>query len=129
MKSLQLWWQFNFYVQIEEFLQFLCIPIFVLRYKMSQNYVIPVLWPPDMKNWLIGKDPDAGKYWRQEEKRATENEMVGGHCWLNGHEFEQALGVGDAQGSLACLGSQRVRYDWMTELNWINYSETRKLKI
>ena len=48
----------------------------------------PILWPPDEKNWLIGKDPDAGKDWRQEEKRMTEDEMVGCHYWLNGHEFE-----------------------------------------
>ena len=48
----------------------------------------PVLWPPDEKNWLIGKDPDAGKDWRQEEKGMTEDEMVGWHHWLNGHEFE-----------------------------------------
>ena len=62
----------------------------------------PILWPPDVKNWLTGKDPDAGKDWRQEEKGMTEDEMVGWHHWLNGHEFEQALGVGDGQGSLAC---------------------------
>ena len=48
----------------------------------------PVLWPPDVKNWLIGKDPDAGKDWRWEEKGTTEDEMVGWHHWLNGHEFE-----------------------------------------
>ena len=48
----------------------------------------PVLWPPDEKNWLIGKDPDAGKDWRQKEKRTTEDEMIGWHHWLNGHEFE-----------------------------------------
>ena len=47
----------------------------------------PVLWPPDEKNWLIGKDPDAGKDWGQEEKGKTEDEMVGWHHWLNGHEF------------------------------------------
>ena len=52
----------------------------------------PILWPPDAKNWLIGKDPDAGKDWRQEEKGTTENEMIGWHHWLDGHEFEQALG-------------------------------------
>jgi len=46
-----------------------------------------ILWPPDTKNWLIGKDPDAGKDWRQEEKGMTEDEMVGWHHWLNGHEF------------------------------------------
>ena len=55
----------------------------------------PKLWPPDAKTWLIWKDPDAGKDWRPEEKMMTEDEMVGWHCWLNGHEFEQAPGVGD----------------------------------
>ena len=55
----------------------------------------PILWPPDAKNWLIWKDPDAGKDWRWEEKGMTEDEMVGWHHQLNGHEFEQALGVGD----------------------------------
>ena len=62
----------------------------------------PILLPPDAKNWLIGKDPDAGKDWRHEEKGMTEDEMVGWHLWLSGHEFEQAPGVGDGQGSLAC---------------------------
>ena len=62
----------------------------------------PVLWPPDVKNWLNGKDLDTGKGWRQEEKGMTEDEMVGGHCWLNGHKFEQTLGDGEGQGSLAC---------------------------
>jgi len=63
-----------------------------------------ILWPPDAKNWLIGKDPDAGKDWRQEEKGMTEDEMVGWHHRLDRHEFEQASGVGDGQGSLACCG-------------------------
>ena len=62
----------------------------------------PILWPPDVKNWLIGKDPDAGKDWRQEEKRTIEDEMVGWHHQLNGHEFEQTLGDSEGQGSLAC---------------------------
>ena len=62
----------------------------------------PILWPPDVKNWLIGKDPDAWKDGRHKEKGTTENEMVGWHHWLNGHEFEQALGVGDGQGGLVC---------------------------
>ena len=62
----------------------------------------PILWPPNAKSWLIGKDPDAGKDWRQEEKGTTEDEMVGWHHRLNGHEFEQAPGVGDGQGSLTC---------------------------
>ena len=64
----------------------------------------PILWPPDAKNWLIGKDPDAGTDWGQEEKGMTEDEMVGWHHRLHRHEFEQALGVGDGQGSLACCG-------------------------
>ena len=81
----------------------------------------PILWPPDAKNWLIGKDPYAGKDWRQEEKGTTEDKMVGWHHRLDGHEFEEALGVGDGQGSLACcssMGSQRIGCDWVTELKW-----------
>ena len=62
----------------------------------------PILWPPDVKNWLIGKDLDARKDWTQEEKRMTEDEMVGWHHWLDGHEFEQAPGTGDGQGILVC---------------------------
>ena len=58
-------------------------------------------WPRDAKSWLTGKDPDTGKDWRQEEEM-TEDEMVGWHHWLDGHEFEQAPGVGDGQGGLAC---------------------------
>ena len=74
----------------------------------------PILWPPDAKNWLLGKDPDAGKDWRQEEKGTTEDEMFGWHHRLDGHEFEQAPGVGDGQGSLAWC-SLWVGHDWMTE--------------
>ena len=62
----------------------------------------PILWPADAKSWLIWKDPDAGKDWRQEKKGITEDEMVGWHQLLNGHEFEQALGDGEGQGGLAC---------------------------
>ena len=65
----------------------------------------PILWPPDVKSWLIGKDTNAGKDWRQEEKGTTEDEMVGWHHQFNGQEFEQAPGVGDGQGSLACCSS------------------------
>ena len=77
----------------------------------------PILWPPDVKSQFIGKDPGAGKDWRQEEKKATEDKMVGRHHRLNGHEFEQALGDGEGQGSLACcnVGWQRVRHDWAPE--------------
>ena len=63
---------------------------------------VPILWPPDVKSRLIGKDPDAGKDRGQEEKGTTEDEMVGWHHKLNGHEFEKALGDGEGQGSLAC---------------------------
>ena len=79
---------------------------------------IPIFWPPNAKNWLIGKDPDAGKDWRQKEKGMTEDKMVGWHHQLDGHEFEQALGVGDGLGSLASIGMLRVRHDWASELNW-----------
>ena len=64
-----------------------------------------ILWPPDVKNWLIWEDPDAGKDWGQEEKWATEDEMVGWHHWLNGHEFEQTPGDNEGQGSLVCCSS------------------------
>ena len=64
---------------------------------------VPILWPPDVKSWLIRNDPDAGKDRRKEEKGTTEDEMVGWHHWWDGHEFEQAPGVGDGQGSLACV--------------------------
>ena len=63
---------------------------------------LPILWPPNVKNWLIGKYPDAGKDWGQEEKGVTEDKMVGWHHRLNGHEFEQTPGDGEGQGSLAC---------------------------
>ena len=78
----------------------------------------PILWPPHAKSWLIGKDPDAGKDWGQEEKGKTEDEMVGWHHRLNGHEFEQAPGVGDGQGGLACCSpwGHRVGHGWATEL-------------
>ena len=62
----------------------------------------PILWPPDMKTWLIGKDPDAGKDWGQEEKGVTEKEIFEWHHWLKGHEFERTPGESEGQGSLAC---------------------------
>ena len=81
----------------------------------------PILWPTDAKNWLIGKDPDAGKDWRQEEKGLKEDEMVGWHHRLNGHDFEQALGVGEEQGSLAwCSSWGRKEQDSMS--NWSKLS-------
>ena len=80
----------------------------------------PILWPPDAKSWLIGKNPDAGKYWGQEEGM-TEDEMVGWHHWLDGHESEWTPGVGDGQGGLVCCSSwaRRVGHDGVTEPNWM----------
>ena len=78
----------------------------------------PILWPPDAKSPLTGKDRDAGKNWREEEKGATEHEVAGWHHWLNWHEFKQALGVGDGTGRpgvLRCMWSRRVRRNLATE--------------
>ena len=80
-----------------------------------------ILWPPDAKNWLIGKDPDAGKDWSQKEKGMTEDEMVGWHHWLDGHEFEQAPGVGDGQGGLSCCSPWGCKESNITE--WLNWTE------
>ena len=79
-----------------------------------------ILWPHDAKNWLIWKDPDAGKNWRREEKGTTEDEMVGWHHRCDGHEFDQASGVGARQGSLACCSpwGHKDGHNWATELNW-----------
>ena len=74
----------------------------------------PILWPPDTKSWLIGKDPDAGKDWRQEAKGTTEDEMVGWYHQLDGHEFVQALGDGEGQGSLVCCSLWSHK-----ELTWL----------
>ena len=86
----------------------------------------PILWPPDSKSWLIGKDPDTGKDWRWEEKRMTEDEMVGWHYELYGHEFEQVPGVGNRQGSLVSMGLQRVEHNWVTELTELKTPGTQK---
>ena len=84
----------------------------------------PILWLPDVKSQLVGKDPDAGKDWRWEEKGMTEDEMVGWHHWLNGHEFEQALGVGDGQGGLACCSPWgHKKSDTTEQLNWTPSSD------
>ena len=81
----------------------------------------PILWQPDVKNLPIWKDPGAGKDWRWEEKGTTDVEMLGWHHWLDGHEFEYALGVGDGQGSLECCSAlfhkESDRTDNWTELN------------
>ena len=77
--------------------------------KTDAEAEVPIFWPPDAKNQLIWKNPIAGKDWRQEEKGTTEDEMIGWHHRLDGHEFEQAL---------QSMGSQRVRHDWASELSW-----------
>ena len=78
-----------------------------------------ILWPPDAKSWLTGKDPDAGKDWRQEEKGTTEDELVGWHHRLNGHGFGWTLGAGDGQGGLSCCSPWACKESDMTErLNW-----------
>ena len=78
-----------------------------------------ILWALDVKNWIIGKYPNAGKDWKQEDKGMTEDEMFGWHHWLSGLEFEQALGVGDGQGSLACCSPCSCKESDTTEqLNW-----------
>ena len=88
----------------------------------------PILWPPDAKSQLTGKDHDAGKDRGQEEKVATEDEMAEWYHWLNGHEFEQASGEGDGQGSLVCCspwGRKNLTQlsDWMITIFW-KYSKT-----
>ena len=81
----------------------------------------PILWPPHVKSWLIGKDSDAGRDWGQEEKATTEDEMAGWHHQLNGHEFEWTPGDGDGQGGLVCCdswGHKETRLSSWTELNY-----------
>ena len=84
----------------------------------------PILWPPDAKSWLVEKDPDAGKDWGQEEKGMTEDEIVGWHHRLDGHEFEQALGVGDGQGSLVCCSLWGHKESDMSD--WLNWTDCWK---
>ena len=89
-----------------------CKEIQLVHPKENQSWIIigrtdaeaetPILWPPDVKNWLLAKDPDAGEDWGQEEKGTTEDEMAGWHHRLNGYEFEWTPRVGDGQGGLAC---------------------------
>ena len=79
----------------------------------------PILWPPHAKSWLVGKDPDAGRDWKQEEKGMTEDEMVGWHHQLDGHEFVWTPEFGDGQGGLACCGSwSHKESDTTDQLNW-----------
>jgi len=106
-----------------------CKEIQLVHPKGDQSWVLigrtdveaetPILWPPDAKSWLIGKDLDAGKDWGQEEKGTTEDEMVGWHHRLDGHGLGRTPGVCDGQGGLACCGSWGHQESDMTEpLNW-----------
>ena len=89
---------------------------------MVKEAETPILWLPDAKSWLIGKDPDAGKDWGQEEKGTTEDEMVGWHHQHNGHGFGWTLGVGDGQAGLAYCGSWGHKESDTTErLNWTDW--------
>ena len=90
--------------------------VFIERTDVEAETILGSL---DAKSWLIWKDPDAGKDWRQEEKGTTENEMFGWHHWLNGHGCGWTLGVGDGQGSLVCCGSWGCKESDTTQrLNW-----------
>ena len=87
-----------------------CKEIKPVHHKENQPWIFirrteaeaPIIWPPDVKSWLTGKDSDAGKDWGQEKEGVTEDEMAGWHHWLNGHEFDQTAGDSEGQGSLAC---------------------------
>ena len=90
----------------------------------------PILGSPDTKSWLIRKDPDGRKDWRQEERGITEDEMIGWHHRLDGHEFEKALRVGDGQGSLACCSPWGHKESDITEwLNWTDLSQANNFSI
>ena len=86
------------------------------EYSLEGLMLKPILWPPDVKNWLIWKDPDAGKDWRQEKKGMTEDEMVGWHHQCEGHEFDQALVIGDGQHAAVHGGHKES--DMTERLNW-----------
>ena len=87
----------------------------------------PILWPPDVKSWLLWKDPDTGKDWGQEEKGTAEDEMVGWHHWLDGHGSGWTPGIGDGQGGLACCGlwgrkeSDTERLNWTELIAWLGW--------
>ena len=92
-----------------------------------------IIWPPDAKSWLIGKDPDAGKDWGQEETGTTEDEMTGWHHRLDGHGFGWTPGVGDGQGGLVCCDSWGCKesdtelFSQVTELNWYVINKLKQL--
>ena len=105
-----------------------CKEIQAVNLKGNQSWILiersdaeteaPGFWSPDVNSRLIGKDPDAGKDWRQNKKRAAEDEMVGWHHWFNGHEFDQTPRVGDGQGILLCCSPRgRKELDTTEPLN------------
>ena len=95
-----------------------CVVFYFINLKNIAE--VPILWPPDAKNWLIWKDPDAGKD-RRQEKGTIEDEMVGWHHQLDGYEFEQAPGVGDGQGNVVYCSPWGPKESDMTE--WLNWTE------
>ena len=96
--------------------------------RMDVEAETPILWSPDVKNWLLGKDPNSGKDWRQEEKGITEDEMVGWHHRLHGHESEQAPGAGGGQESLVCCSPWGHKESDTTErLNWTELNEAKTM--
>ena len=97
----------------------------ILIVRIDAEAEVPILWPPDAMNWLIGKDTDAEKDWSQVEKGMTEDKMVGWHHWINGHEFEQALGVRDGQGSLECSSPWGLK-EWDTT-EWLTWTDSFQL--
>ena len=113
-----------------------CKEIQPLHLKGNQSWIFigrtdaepPILWPPDTKNWLIGKDPDAGKDSKWEEKGTTGDEMVGWHHPLDGYVFEQALEVGDGQGSLTCCSPWGCKELEITEQLNCTASQLKKVK-
>ena len=116
-------WQYKIYKfkVLCKFLSYFCFCCLNHVVSNKTEADTPILWPPDMKNWLIWKDPDAGKDWGLEQKGTTEDEMIGWHHQLDGHEFEQALGVSDGQGRLACCSPWGSKESDTTE--WLNWTE------
>ena len=111
------WWIFMDGTRLTYLTSYFCIQ------RTDVEAETPILWPPDAKSWLTGKDPGAGKDWGREEKGTTEDEMVGWHHRFNGHEFVMFDEFGSwwwtgRPGMLWFMGSQRVRHDWAIELNW-----------
>ena len=134
--AFELWsWKRLSRVQGRSNLEDLCKEIQPVHPKGNQSWIFigrtdakaeaPILWPPDVKSWVIWKDPGAGKDWRWEEKGTTEDETVGWHHWLDGHEFEQAPGVVDGQGSLVyCSSWGHKESDTTEQLNWLNQAKS-----